>query len=148
MVPMCRYSNCHRPAAKDVNTKELSEYCGKEHLRFVDVFSGHCHALMLNFARWVFREDLCRGVPACPACRSRPRRVKKQLLRILVREVGNGKAATVEPQALVPPPGSFNWASIAGGSLSVGSPGAGYQPQASRPTQSTSRGYVTYQTYT
>jgi len=83
---------------------------------------------VLNFARWVFREELCRGVPACPACRrSSPR--QRRLPRILVREVGNGKAATVGPQALVPLPGSFNWASIAGGSLYVSSPGAGYQPQ-------------------
>jgi len=37
-VPTCRYSNCHRPVTKDMNTHELIEYCGKEHMQFVAVF--------------------------------------------------------------------------------------------------------------
>ena len=78
---------------------------------------------MLNFARWVFREDLCHGVPACPASRKCLRRVNNNYCGSSCERWAMG------PQALVPPLGSFNWASIAGGSLSVGSPGAGYQPQ-------------------
>ncbi|KAH9991244.1 hypothetical protein BJV77DRAFT_1008356 [Russula vinacea] len=49
----CRYPNCHRPVARDVETQEITEYCSVEHMR----------------------EDLRRGIPRCPVCNGRPRRI-------------------------------------------------------------------------
>jgi hypothetical protein len=51
--PPCRYPNCHRPAARDGGTHELTEYCSLDHMR----------------------DDLRRGVPPCPACNKCPRRL-------------------------------------------------------------------------
>ncbi|KAF8476733.1 hypothetical protein DFH94DRAFT_757892 [Russula ochroleuca] len=49
----CRYPNCHRPAVRDGETQELTEYCSLEHMR----------------------EDIRRGVPLCSVCNRRPRRI-------------------------------------------------------------------------
>ena len=132
-VPTCRYSNCHRSVTKDMNTHELSEYCSKEHMQFVTFFSRHGRALMLNFIRWVFREDLLRGVPACLACRRCPRRITSYYCGSSCEKWEMERQRRHQqspPMAQAPvPPGSSNWGSIAGGSLSVGHLGAGYQPQ-------------------
>jgi hypothetical protein len=37
--------------------------------------ASYGRALILNFAHWVSRDDLRRGVPLCPACGKSPRRI-------------------------------------------------------------------------
>jgi len=51
--PTCRFPNCFESARWDLNTNELTEYCGQEHMR----------------------EDVQRGVPLCPSCKKSPRRL-------------------------------------------------------------------------
>jgi hypothetical protein len=98
-------------------------------------FSSHGRALVLNFTRWVFREDLRRGVPACLACGRCPRRINSNYCGsscerwAMERQRSNQQHYTpMTPQAPVPTPGNFNWGSMAGGLPAGSNPATGYQP--------------------
>ena len=41
-VPICRYPNCLRPVDRDERTRELTEFCSLDHMRFVVSFADPC----------------------------------------------------------------------------------------------------------
>ncbi|KAI0296466.1 hypothetical protein BC826DRAFT_1131010 [Russula brevipes] len=47
-APTCRYPGCYRPVIMDERTRELIEYCGLTHMRFVFVPAGAGRILVLN----------------------------------------------------------------------------------------------------
>jgi len=77
-VPICRYPNCRYPATMDERTRELSEYCSGEHMRFVVIVHSSDRVLVLNIAWWGIRAALDLGFPVCPACKTCPRRTDSE----------------------------------------------------------------------
>ncbi|KAH9991243.1 hypothetical protein BJV77DRAFT_545453 [Russula vinacea] len=117
---LCRYPNCHHPAARDEGTQELTEYCSLEHMR----------------------DDLRRGVPPCPACNRCPRRISGNYCGSSCERWDTQRQqqpqhqryyppSGVRPHLLVPSSGNVIW-NIPTGHVRCPRCGTTYSPQGSR----------------